>query len=312
MKTVSIAVIIVVAAGAAGCHVFAKRHKDQPYAAEPFYRKYLVSGNTLDDRIVEEERRVEADPDNAGLRNDFGNLLAQRRFVEDARMQYERALELDDAHFLAAYNLGLLYETEGKFSKALSAYRTSISRKPGFPASHFRLGRLYEHRGWENLAVKEYAKALRLDPQMRDPAHNPLIVDTRLLERASLMNYPRDIAMTAMTDDQKYADEDRFRKVPVDRAISTSDVEDPAAPEPVDATVTAPVTPKAPTSLPVRPGQTRPMGGQGVPPGTQPVPPGTQPLPPGTQPLPPGTPPVLPAGAPPASALPTPIPTPIP
>jgi tetratricopeptide (TPR) repeat protein len=295
MKTVSIAVIIVVAAGAAGCHVFAKRHKDQPYAAEPFYRKYLVPGNALDDRITEEERRVEADPDNADLRNDFGNLLAQRRFVEDARMQYERALELDESHFLAPYNLGLLWETEGKFSKAVSAYRTSVSRKPGFPASHFRLGRLYEQRGWESLAVKEYAKALRLDPQMRDPAHNPLIVDTRLLERASLVNYPRDIAVAAISDDQAYADEGRFRKVPVDRTLSTSDVEDPAAPEPVDATVSAPVTPQAPASIPLRPGQTRPMGGQG--------------LPPGTQPLPPGTPPLLPAGAPPP---PPPVPTPIP
>jgi hypothetical protein len=295
MKAVSIAVIIVVAAGAVGCHVFVKHHKDQPYAAEPFYRKYLVPGNALDDRIAEQERRVEAEPQNADLRNDFGNLLAERRFVEDARMQYEKALELDDSHFLAAYNLGLLWETEGRFSKAVSAYRTSISRKPGFPASHFRLGRLYEQRGWESLAVKEYAKALRLEPQMRDPRHNPLVVDTRLLERASLVNYPRDIAVAAMNEDQAYADEARFRDVPVDRPLSTSDVEDPAAPEPVDATVSAPVTPRAPTSLPVRPGQTRPMGGQG--------------LPPGTQPLPPGTPPVLPAGAPPP---PPPLPTPIP
>ena len=292
MKTVSIAVIIVVAAGAVGCHVFVKHHKDQPYAAEPFYRKYLVAGNALDDRIAEQERRVEAEPENADLRNDFGNLLAERRFVEDARMQYEKALELDSSHFLAAYNLGLLWETEGKFSKAVSAYRTSISRKPGFPASHFHVGRLYEKRGWDGLAVKEYAKAFRLDPQMRDPRYNPLVIDTRLLERASLVNYPRDIAVAAMNENQAYADEGRFRDVPVDRPLSSSDVEDPSAPEPVDATVSAPVTPRAPASLPLRPGQTRPQGGQG--------------LPPGTQPLPPGTPPLLPAGAPPP---PLPLPT---
>ena len=303
MKTVWIAVLIVVAAGAAGCQVFArfaKHHKDQPYEAEPFYRKYLVPGNALDDRITEEESRVNADPDNANLRNDFGNLLAQRRFVEDARTQYERALDADSSHFLAAYNLGLLWETEGKYSKAASAYRKSISRKPGFPASHFHLGRLYEMRGMDGLAVKEYAKAFRLDPQMRDPSHNPLIIDTRLLERASLVNYPRDIAVAAMNENQAYADETRFRDVPVDRPLTSSDIEDPS--EPVDATVSAPVTPKAPASLPARPGQTRPQGGPGVPAGTQP-------LPPGVQPLPPGTPPLLPAGAPPP---PPPLPTPIP
>lgn len=291
MKTVLIGVLIIVAAGAGGCLVFTKHHNNEPYAAEPFYRKYLVAGNALDDRIVKEERRVEAQPDNADLRNDFGNLLAQRRFAEDARMQYEKALELDSAHFLAAYNLGLLWETEGKFSKAVSAYRTSISRKPGFPASHFRLGRLYEQRGWDGLAVKEYAKSFRLDPQMRDPRFNPLVVDTRLLERASLVNYPRDVAVAAMNEDQAFADEARFRDVPVDRPLSSSEVEDPAAPEPVDATVTAPVTPQAPVSLPLRPGQTRPQQGQ--------------PLPPATQPLLPGTPPLRPAGAPPPPPLPT-------
>jgi tetratricopeptide (TPR) repeat protein len=292
MKRVFVLGIILAAAGAtgtAGCAWFAKlHHKKQPYEAEPFYRKYLVAGNKLDDQIVEEERRVQAQPDDANLRNDFGNLLAQRRFAEDARMQYKRALDLNDSHFLAAYNLGILWESEGKFSKAVSAYRESISRKPGFPPAHFRLARLYEHRGWDGLAVKEYAKSFRLDPQMRDPHHNPLIVDTRLLERASLVNYERDIAVAAMNTDQAFADEGRFREVPVDRPLSTSDIQDLPAPEPVDATVTAPVTPKAPVSLPVRPGQTRPQGGSGG--------------------LPPGAPPLLPAGAPPP---PTPVPTPI-
>ena len=153
------------------------------------------------------------------------------------------------------------------------------------------------------LAVKEYAKAFRLDPQMRDPRHNPLVVDTRLLERASLVNYPRDLAVAAMNENQAYADEARFRNVPVDRPLTSSDVEDPSEPEPVDATITAPVTPRAPATLPARPGQTRPQGGQGVPAGT-PAPPA-----PGTRPLPPGTPPLLPAGAPPP---PPPLPTPTP
>jgi tetratricopeptide (TPR) repeat protein len=290
MKKVFVLGIILAAVGTAGCTWIALKlhHKKQPYEAEPFYRKYLVAGTKLDDQILEEERRVQAQPDDPDLRNDFGNLLAQRRFAEDARNQYERALDLDDSYFLAAYNLGILWESEGKFSKAVSAYRESISRKPGFPPSHFRLARLYEHRGWDGLAVKEYAKSFRLDPQMRDPRHNPLIVDTRLLERASLVNYERDIAVAAMNTDQKFADEERFREVPVDRPLSTSDIEDSPSPEPVDATVTAPVTPKAPVSLPVRPGQTRPQGGSG---------------------LPPGTPPVIPAGAPPP---PTPLPTPIP
>jgi tetratricopeptide (TPR) repeat protein len=276
-----IAVVIVAAFVAGGCAwIHAKREK----SSEPFYRKYLVAGNPVDERILEQERRVEARPDSADLRNDFGNLLAERGFVEDAQRQYEKALELDKSHFLAAYNLGLLWESAGKPRRAISAYHRSISRKPGFPPSHFHLGRLYEQRGWDGLAVKEYAKALRIDPQMRDPRVNPLIVDTRLLDRVSLENYPRDIASAAMIVDQAWADERRFRRLPTDRPLSSTEVEDSSAPEPVDATVTAPpAASPAPARIPLQPGQTRPQQG-----------------------LPPGTPPLMPAGAPPPPPQPTP------
>lgn len=285
MKRLSIAMIALAAAGTVGCSLF---HAKRQASDEPFYRKYLVAGNALDDRITEQERLVAEQPDSADLRNDFGNLLAERRFVEDAQVQYEKAIELDKSNYLAAYNLGLLFETAGKRGRAIGAYRKSISRKPGFPPSHFHLGRLYEERGWDGLAVKEYAKALRLDPQMRDPRSNPLIVDTRLLDRVSLVNYSRDLASAAMLSDRVWADEKRFHNVPTDRPLSSSEVEDASAPEPVDATVTAPPSrAPAPVHLPRRVGETRPQQG-----------------------LPPGTPPLLPAGAPPPPPPPTPTPRP--
>jgi hypothetical protein len=59
------------------------KHADKKNA-EPFYAKYLVKGNLLDDQIVEQAQRVAASPQDAGLRNDFGNLLARRRFPEQA------------------------------------------------------------------------------------------------------------------------------------------------------------------------------------------------------------------------------------
>ena len=288
MKKLSPALVLITAFAAAGCFLHLK-HKEK--STEPFYRKYLVAGNTLDDRIAEQERRVEAQPDSADLRNDFGNLLAERHFVEDAERQYEKAMELDSTNFLAAYNLGLLWEAEGRPSKAIWAYRKSTARKPGFPQSHFRLGRLYEQRGQDGLAIKEYAKALRLDPQMRDPKTNSLIVDTRLLDRISLTNYDRDIAIASMNSDQVFADEARFRRVPVDRPVSSSEVGDLPEPEPVDATVTAPTKPageKTPKMLPLKPGQTRPQSG-----------------------LPTGAPPLIPPAVPPPPP-PTPQPTPLP
>lgn len=214
--------------------------------AQPFYRKYLVAGDPLDERILDQERRVAAEPDSASLRNDFGNLLAMRRFPEQAREQYEKALELDSSEYLAAYNLALLHETEEKVSRAISAYRKSIKRKPGFPHSHFRLGRLYERRGWLNMAVSEYAKALRLDPAMRDRKHNPLVIDSRLMDRASLENYGRDVASASLSSGLGYANGPTTRP-PLDEPIWSDAVEDPPSPEPVTGGQ-APQVPRVPAT----------------------------------------------------------------
>jgi tetratricopeptide (TPR) repeat protein len=207
----------------------------------PFYRSYLIVGNPLDDKIRDQEKRVEADPNSAPLRNDFGNLLAARRFPGDARKQYAMAMKLDKRSFLAAYNLGLLEETEGNAGAAISAYRESIKRKPGFPPSHFRIGRLYERRGSTGEAIEHYAKALRIDASMRDPRRNPLVADTRLLDRISLANYDRDLAVATLPSETRWADESRFARTPVNRALDADEAEGtPPAAAPVPAEAAAP------------------------------------------------------------------------
>ena len=222
---------------------------------EPFYRKYLAAGNPLDQKILAQEKRVAENPDSADLRNDFGNLLAARRFPKEAREQYETAMKLDKHHFLAPYNLGLLYETQGEFGKAISAYRKSVDRNRGFPPSRFRLGRLYEKQGSDQKAIEEYARALQIDPGMRDIRRNPLIADTRLLAQISLANYPRDLATASLGTEAAYVDTSLVKPLPLDRSLSSEDLKPapagaaPSAPTPVR--VIAPSSP--PRREPVRP-----------------------------------------------------------
>lgn len=247
---------------------------------EPFYRAYLVPGNRLDDKIRAQEQRVEANPTSAALRNDFGNLLAMRRFVGDARKQYKEAMKLDKTNFLAAYNLGLLEETEGRTGAAISAFKESISRKPGFPPSRFHLGRLYEKAGSPERAIEQYARALRIDPSMRDPRRNPLVGDTRLLDRVSLINYERDVATASMGAEVRYSDEGRFANVPVDRALSAEDVAEPTSTAP--ASVPGPWVPSASASPTVRPAGAAPAAPGAAP--TQTPAPLRAPLPVATRP----------------------------
>src|SRR5262249_17731538 len=68
-------------------------------------------------------------------------------------------------------------------------------------------------------------EAMWIDPAMRDPKRNPLIVDCELVYLASLKNYRRDVAVSAMTESNVYFDNDRFRKLPTNRAITSKEVE---------------------------------------------------------------------------------------
>src|SRR5262249_19171718 len=221
---------------------------------EPFYRKYLTPGNPLDDRILEQEKRLAADPDNADLHNDFGNLLAARRFPHEARDQYELAMKLDKHHFLAPYNLGMLYETQGEMGKAISAYEKSIDNNRGFPPSRFRLGRLYERQGSDQKAVQQSARPLEIDPEMRFVKRNPLVVDTKLLGLASLKNYEADLARASMAAGAGYVDTGLTKKLPVDRTLSSEDLK-PSAGEatPAPIQVIGPSSSGPPSRQPVRP-----------------------------------------------------------
>jgi len=290
-KTMGVLVALGLALGGAASAQKGDSKAAQPAQKEPFYRRYLIAGNPLDERIREQEKLVEADPTSAALHNDFGNLLALRRFPRQAREHYKIAMNLDKKNYLAPYNMGIVLETEGKVSQAIRAYEKAVDRNRGFPPGLFRLGRLYESQGWEARAIEAYAKALRIDPEMRDPRHNPLVVGTRLLDRASLSNYQRSLATASLAADSRYADETRFRRLPYDRAIYAEEGEQPVP----EAAPRAGVVPRNPEPLAPAPGQTRPQA-------LAPAPPPA-----------PGTAPVVPPGAPVfATPGPAPLITPIP
>ena len=228
----------------------------QATAPVPFYEKYLIFGDPLDDEIRVMEKRIEAEPGNANLHNDLGNLLALRGFPEQAGEQYTQAAKLDKSNFIALYNLGLVRETEGKTSDAIAAYKKSIARKPGFPPARFRLGRLYEQEGKSDEAVEQYAKAFWIDPSMRNPKRNPLVIDSDLMYRASLVNYERDLSRATLDRDAAFHEEPAFRQVPVDRSVDSAEVA--AEPEPAPREVGPGSGVPAGPSNPRRPPRTTP------------------------------------------------------
>jgi hypothetical protein len=80
---------------------------------------------------------------------------------------------------------------------------------------------------------------------MRDPKRNPLVVDTRLLDRVSLENYPRDMAAAAMVSAAAYSNLSLTRRLPLDRTLSSEDLQPPSA----ETSVTAPAARPTPVKV---------------------------------------------------------------
>jgi hypothetical protein len=225
-----------------------------------FYTPYLSASDTLDATILDLTARVAAKPGDAGLHNDLGNLLARRGFARQAIEQYREAAKVDPEFFLADYNEGLLLEKEGRDGDAISAYKRSIKRKPGFPLSRFHLGFLYEKKGHNDSAVAEYAKALRIDPSLRWPTRNPLVVQSRLLYRASLVNYERDLAAADLADEGEFADRAVWEKLQPQHPVNTSELESESEPEEAATVVGAPATGHPAVAAPIIGGKTSSAG----------------------------------------------------
>jgi len=229
-----------------------------------FYEIYLSNADVLDREIEDLTAKVREHPSDAALRNDLGNLLARRGFAKEAADQYQKAAKLDPTFYLADYNEGLLWEKEGKDSSAIKAYQRSIKRKPGFPLSRFHLGFLLEKAGRTEDAVREYAKALRIDPSLRWPSRNPLAVQTRLLYRASIENYPRDLAGVDVAEEASFADRAVWEVLHPQRPVNAADLDADASDDEGNPTVvgsgsptSAPLIGGKSTSAPARPADNR-------------------------------------------------------
>lgn len=276
MKKLAVLLILVISSACVRTQGFLDRklNGDNPYEETPFYARYLHPDNSLDREIIQQLNILQANPRSAVAHNELGSLLTLKGFPKDSELEFVRAINGDPDFHPAWYNLALIRESRGDNAGAMSALHKTLDLKPGHPAAHFQLGLLLEKRGRDEAAVEHYARAIKINHAMLDPRVNPRVVDTKLLDRALLWNYPTEHARRAV----------RFQSAPsgyVQATAQKPSVETPAgvspqAPAEDIVTPTAPVTdPATQTSPPSTPPARRSRNPQ-TPDPTPPNPPNPQ------------------------------------
>jgi TolB-like protein/DNA-binding winged helix-turn-helix (wHTH) protein/tetratricopeptide (TPR) repeat protein len=114
---------------------------------------------------VKEFQRALAENPNYSLAHSWygENLAAMSRF-HDADVEAQRAMEGDPLSLIIGSNAGWTYSLAGEGDHAIEVLKKAIDIDPGFPRTHFRLGRAYEQKKSYDLAISELQQAVNLSP----------------------------------------------------------------------------------------------------------------------------------------------------
>lgn len=145
------------------------------------YEKYLIKGNPKDDEILKLMKMISENPNISEYHNNLGVLLMDKKFPNDALKEFKKAIKLDKKNYRAWYNLGTLYEAQGKKFKAYRTFKKALKFKRGDDLTLYHIGMFWESIGWKNKAIKYYIKALSINQDILKPSYNPPIIYNKIL-----------------------------------------------------------------------------------------------------------------------------------
>jgi tetratricopeptide (TPR) repeat protein len=112
--------------------------------------------------------------------NNLGDALVEQGKLEEAIVDFQKALAIQpgyaDAHYnlaKACYNLGNAHFKQGKLEEAIAQYRKSLEIQPGNAEALNNLGNALAMQGNDEAAIAQYQKALAIQPAFSD-AHYDL------------------------------------------------------------------------------------------------------------------------------------------
>jgi tetratricopeptide (TPR) repeat protein len=92
----------------------------------------------------------------------------QLTYWRNNKSLFVHALDTTGNNFIAHLWVGMAFQDEGKFSRALAEYRESARINPDYLFTHFTLGGLLDKLGRPEEALAEYRRALQINP--KEPA----------------------------------------------------------------------------------------------------------------------------------------------
>jgi tetratricopeptide (TPR) repeat protein len=143
------------------------KNKKQPNGSELTETKkkalrHIRMGKKLQDKGMDDkarlefEKAVELDPDNPKAHTALGFSLIARKETGQALESFQKALEMNPRSTDAKMGLGSAYRLQGDTDKALEIYESGIRLCPDSARFHLELGKIYESLGRCKDAAKHF------------------------------------------------------------------------------------------------------------------------------------------------------------
>ena len=110
--------------------------------------------------------------DNAGAHNNLGNALLQKGKMDEAMVQFQKALQINPDYAEAHNNLGTALAQKGKVDEAIAQFQKAMQIKPDLAEAHNNLGNALLQKGNVDEAVVQYQKALQIKPDFAEACYN--------------------------------------------------------------------------------------------------------------------------------------------
>jgi len=150
------------------------------------------------------ERALENQPDDAEIHANLGQALSQLGQGEAAKTAFGRALDLNPTDDVALVGLGVLLAKQGKADEAAKYLQTALEAAPNNALAHAHYGQLLEQQGKLEAAIACYRTAVDLDPcewSLRDRLGLALVAARQYAEAEATFRH----GLAASTNDPRPA-----------------------------------------------------------------------------------------------------------
>ncbi len=132
----------------------------------------LLEKGQVDDAILQFQKAVEINPDRAEDQSNLGVALVRSGRPDEAVEHYNAALKINPNDAKAQYGLGYAFLRKGRPDDAAAHFRKGLEIEPGHAEGHNAFGMALVQEGHTAEAMEKFSEALRIDPGFAEAHYN--------------------------------------------------------------------------------------------------------------------------------------------